>query len=191
MARGVSQRHFVGSATAASAADLDAFVARAMSGERFVYCSAPEPIRGEGWQHAGKLSADGLIVTSTERRQGGGWNYLAIRTAKKLKEQMAARTGSMDPALEAILRALKRAANFEKPCPTDSALAELAGLQTRDQAQWRIRKLVADGLIQSTVAYEGGVPFRVVTITATGKRTALPAKWAAFEAAAKNDKESG
>jgi hypothetical protein len=69
-------------------------------------------------------------------------------------------------------------------------LARQVGLSTRILAQNRVRRLIEVGLIESTVAHEGGVPRRVVTIVETGRRTKLPPKWAALEAAARNDSQA-
>jgi len=175
---------------------LDAFVRVAVAGNEFVYAEAPEPPRtAECWQHAAALAADGLITTHHRRRAGGGWQYFAMRTGRPLRGRAEAKQSVLDdPATELIFRELKRAANFERPCPSDEELKRKAGLSTRDQAQWRVRKLIDAGLVSSTVAYEGGVPTRVITIaegqlagSAGGKSTALPKKWAAAQQAARRD----
>jgi hypothetical protein len=160
----------------------------ASAGEEFVYCEAPSPIRGETWSRAGELATKGLILTLTRKRAGGGFVYFARRTSRPLgvkHDPVAAALA--DPATDAIFRALKRAANFGRPCPTDTELMRLAGLNMRQAAAWRVRRLIDLKLIQSTLAYEGGVPTRVVTIVATGKFTALPKKWAALQQAAELD----
>lgn len=172
---------FAGQQTLATVDDLDAFVRRAAPEQRFTYCEAPDLIRSETSARVNELAAEGLVRPHRTRRQGGGWEFYVVRTRKG----MAARPDPVSAALadaptDLIFRALKRAANLGMPCPTDTELARKAGLNSRDQAQWRVRKLIDLGLIQSTLAYEGGVPSRVVTIMATGKFTALPSKWAAL-----------
>jgi hypothetical protein len=99
-----------------------------------------------------------------------------------------------DRAIGAIYAELKRAAILGLPCPTDTELFRKAGLNTRDQAQWRVRKLIDLGLVSSTQAYEDGIPRRVITIApsrwagaAAGKFSALPKKWAALRSAAKSE----
>jgi hypothetical protein len=103
-----------------------------------------------------------------------------------------------DAATAAIFVQLKREANFSLPCSTDAALARLTGLNTRNQAQHRVQELIRAELIESQIAYEGGVQTRVVTIlagrhagSAAGKSTALPKKWAALKRAAERDALAG
>lgn len=183
-AGGVARPHrFSGHQTVATAEQLEAWALGAAKGERFTYCSAVDLIRGETTAKAAELYQRRLITTHQTRRAGGGFDWFAVRTGFVVKKAEAQR----DPARDAILAALKRAANFNQACPSDADLARIAGLATRDQAAWRVRKLVEAGAITSTVAYDGGVPFRVVTIAASGKRTALPPKWAAAVAAGGSD----
>jgi len=168
---------------------LDSWWRRASPGDEFIYCEALEPIRNdETWQRAGELARAGFLRTHERLRAGGGKQYFVVRTSKRVEKQLNPVEACLaDPATDAILRALKRAANLGMPCPSDAELARAAGLNTRDQAQWRVRKLVDVGLISSTLAYEGGVPSRVVTIAASGKFTALPRKWAELQRAAERD----
>lgn len=184
---------FTGHQLIASVGDLDAFVRRAASGERFTYCEAPDLIRSEASVRVSALADDGLVSPHRTRRAGGGFTFFVVRTGKPLPTAQSPQAKALaDPATDLIFRAIKRAANFCQFCPTDTESAKLAGLGSRDQAQWRVRKLIDTGLIRSTVAVENGVPVRVVTVCASphagasaGKRTRLPPKWAALEAATK------
>jgi hypothetical protein len=174
---------------------LNAWMRRAAAGEEFVYCEAPSPIRDETWLRAGELSRDGYVLTLSRRRAGGGYVYFARRTGKAIARAIDPVEAALaEAATDIIFRALKRAANFELPCPSDAELARRAGLTIRQQAQQRVRKLIDLGLVESTLAYEGGVPSRVVRIcagahagSAAGKSTALPKKWAALQRAAERD----
>ena len=127
---------------------------------------------------------------STPRRAGGGYDFTAVRSGLKPTRRSVQQIALDEPATEAIFRALKRAANMRQPCPSLGDLARALaaeGLElTRDQVQARIRKLADSGLIRSEVLVEDGVPQRVVTIAATGRRTALPPRWAALERAVKS-----
>lgn len=199
MARAAPQ--FVGSQRLLTVAEVDCFVRRAAKGERFVYCEALSLPAGPTAAHVRELARRGIVLTLQERRAGGGTNYLIQRTGFVLSggnnSAGSGRVGvrpdpggrNADPALDIIRRRITRAANFGLKCPSDAELAvevraELnLDIFTRDQAQARIRKLVDKGIIHSTVATEGGVPTRVVTVLASGKRTALPPKWAALERA--------
>lgn len=179
---------FSGPQKLATVDDLDAFVRRAGPEDSFTYCEAPDLIRSETSARVTELAGEGLVRPHRRRREGGGWEFYVVRTRKGLPVKTDPVAAALaEPSTDLIFRALKRAANFGKPCPSDADLARLAGLGMRQQAQQRVRKLIDVGLIESTVAYEGGVPSRVVTIVATGKQTELPGKWRALQQAAERE----
>lgn len=173
--------------------ELEQFVARSVRGAELVYCEAPDLIRGATADKVRELTQAGYLTPHNRRRAGGGLEFFVRRTAR------VHRRGPPPPIISGIdarangciLRALKRAANLDMPCPTLNDLVKALaadGLQlTRNQVQARILKLVDAGTIRSTVLYDSGVQVRVVTIVATGKRTALPPKWALAERAARAD----
>lgn len=173
---------FIGSQRVASPAELTSFVARASAGERFVYCEAPCLIRGETSVLASAMQQQGLVMLVQPRRPGGGFDFIAVRTGLRAGRRSPAAEALGERATEAVFRALKRAANLARRCPTQSELAkslEVEGIEiTTDQVKARIRKLVDAKLIESRVVFENGVQMRVVRIVATGKQTALPPKWA-------------
>lgn len=175
---------------------LETWLRRANAGDEFIYCEARAPIRTETWYRAGELARDGLIRTHERKRAGGGKVYFAVRTRKVLpsaKDDPVA-TALADPITDTIFRALKRAANMAQACPTDSELMRMTGLDQRQQAGWRVRRLVKVGLIKSMQVYESHVPARVVEILPTkhagaagGKCTAFPKKWRDLREAAERE----
>jgi hypothetical protein len=185
-AKPTEARSFIGPQKLVLADALDAFVRQAEPRARLVYCEAPEPMYGETWSRVTDWARLGFVTPLTEKRAGGGRCYIVERTRKRFtREQSPQDKALADPATDTIFRELKRAANFQQPCPSDAELARRAGLSSRHAAQFRFRQLISAGLIESTLAYEGGVPSRVVTIavgpmagSAGGKFTALPKKWA-------------
>jgi hypothetical protein len=188
-------KFYVGAIVAQPAQAIDMFVHTAAAGNEFVYCEAPSPQYGEGWTRAGELARQGLVRAHERRRQGGGRQWYLVRTTKPLPREQSPQDKVLgDRATAAIFVALKRAANLGQPCPSDAELMRSCGLNSRAQAQWRMRELIRVDLITSTLAYEGGVPTRVVTIvetrhagTAAAKFTALPKKWAALKQAAERE----
>jgi hypothetical protein len=186
---------FVGPQKLATVDDLDAFVRRAGPEESFVWCEALEQIASLTKARVTELIADGLVRNHALKRAGGGYEFTVFRTGKRLAAKGDPVTAALsDPATDVIFRALKRAANLGLPCPTDTDLMRTAGLAIRQSAQQRVRKLIELKLIQSTVAYEGGVRTRVVTIaagpcagSAGGKTTRLPPRWAAMAKAAQRE----
>jgi hypothetical protein len=74
--------------------------------------------------------------TSPDLRQprvGNGFAYI-VRKRPGAGAGASVSIEEADAATDAILRALKRAANFGQKCPTNLELARTAGLATRDQA---------------------------------------------------------
>jgi hypothetical protein len=174
-AKGASRAHFVGHQQIATGAAIDAWVRRAKSGDRFTYCEAPEPMRFDAWLRAPELEQQGLVHLRQERREGGGYRWFVVRTAKAMQApQSAAEKALADEATARIHADVCQAASQGRFCPSDAELARRAGLFSRDQAQWRVRRLVDAGVIKSELIYRAGVPTRVVTILATGKSTARP-----------------
>jgi hypothetical protein len=187
---------FVGVEGCAAIQALEAWWRAAPAGGEFVYCEALEPIRThETWRRAGDLARNGFVRTHERQRAGGGKQYFAVRTSKRLEPVLdPAEAALADPQTDAIYRALKRAANFGQACQTDSDLARLVGFTHRQQVQWRFRRLIDAGLIKSEQVYDGGVPSRVVTICASrhagsagGKATAMPRRWKAAQEAAERE----
>jgi hypothetical protein len=175
---------------------LDAWWRTAGPGDEFIYCEAIEPIRNdETWRRAGELAREGFLRTHERLRAGGGKQYYAVRTSKRFERQADPIEAALaDPATDLIFRALKRAANLGLACPSDTDLARAAGLDQRQKAQWRVRRLIDLELISSEVVYDSGVPSRVVTIVAGkhagpagNKFTALPKKWAELQRSAARD----
>lgn len=183
-ARGATNQLFTGLQSIVSLEALEAFVRDAKPDEQFTYCEAPQLIPSETSRRVREMAQEGLVRPHQTRRAGGGFIFFVVRT--RYRPPAASTPGQAaltDRFTAAIYEELKQAADKARRCPSDAELARRAGLASRDQAQWRIRKLVEAGLIRSELAYEGGVPTRVVTIAASKKRTALPQGWAAAEQA--------
>lgn len=125
--------------------------------------------------------AEADFVDLVRKRRDGKWIYIAQRRSRAFD---AARLdyrpsrGAVRPSGKmrgrsverALLRILTRAARLGLPCPGNAALAVMLGLPGAVSASYRMRRLVAAGLI----AVEQADPARprVVTICATGARTA-------------------
>lgn len=182
-----SRRFFVGVQSVATVESLNAFVRSAKALDEFVYCAALDPIRGETWSRVGELVQQGLVRSHQRKRQGGGSEWFVVRTAKKPRREPTPQEAVLDDGkTKAMFDILCRAANMGDECPSDAELGRKVGIE-RSQASWRFKRLVLVELVESQVVYEDGVPRRVVTIVKTGKRTALPPKWRALEAAAARD----
>lgn len=140
---------------------MQAWLNNAVEGERYIYCIGERPI-GKAAELARTFQEQGVVRLHHVRNGVRLFDYLMVRTAQALPDLNAPEP--LDEAAEAILRAMRRAVNFRLPCPSDAELARIAGLATRDQAQWRVRKLVRAGRCQTQQVTEDGVTTRIVTI---------------------------
>ena len=161
----------------------------ASSGERFTYCVGDRVQAGAAANLARSLQAEGLVRLHSPRNAAGLFDYLMVRTGKPLPDP--SQPEPLDDASEAILRAMKRAVNLWMPCPSDAELAKLAGLETRDQAQWRVTKLRRAGLIETLQVTEDGSTTRVVSIRCADgsvKSSLPPPKMLAAQLAMKSER---
>lgn len=159
-----------------SVADLDGFVRSAEKNAEFIYCRASAPPRDSAtWKRAGELARDGLVTTHSKRICGVVHDYIVMRTARPVPPPASeAELALSDRANALIYDVMVGAAEQGLPCPSTSALAQVADLASRDAAQYRVRRLIDAGLIESELVYCNRVATRVVTIVATGNRTAEP-----------------
>jgi len=114
------------------------------------------------------------------RAGDGRFNYVIQKRSSSMetRAERVRDAEAEDEALDAIFRALKRAANMGLPAPSNTELARSAGLATRDQAAWRVAKLIQKGLIRSMSVTSGPqAGARVITIVSSGRRTAAPESW--------------
>ncbi|WP_294195882.1 hypothetical protein [uncultured Sphingomonas sp.] len=124
------------------------------------------------WDAAAAADRDGLVRLHHKRRDGGGWNYVAVRADPPIvvgrKAPPRSAIDDEDPT-EIVFRALKRAANFGQPCPTNADLARAAGLRDAVAASYRVRLLRQAKRI--VIDEQGPGQPRIVTIVGTGKST--------------------
>ena len=142
---------------------LERWLAIAEPGSSIVYYSGYSLPRGsKAIAYLRALSDAGEINFCQRRRDGGGGSdYVAQRCGEPVPDPAGFGTNAeffkprrrerdddaQFAAQEAILRQLRRAANFGLVCPSNSELARLAGLGTRNQAAYQIRKLQEDAQI--------------------------------------------
>ncbi|MGT2514778.1 hypothetical protein ACVOMT_11570 [Sphingomonas panni] len=171
-------------AVVADAERIVAWLLCAKQGDEFVYATrCGLPPASPGAKAAREAQALGL-VTLFQRAVPGRKerNYVARRTAKP----MPVLTTTPSPAaandvpqvdeearaVSAVLNLLRRAAKFQRPCPTDFALARRAGV-ARDDIKRVMDLLSTMGLIR--VQRAPAPTLRQVTIVGTGHRTGLVA----------------
>lgn len=157
-----------------SVAEFEHWLATAPIGAQFVYAWGPVPQRRrEVWAHAAEAGREGVIRLHHRRRGDGGWDYVAVRAVPPIiaaKAAPATAVGDDDHPAQKMLRALRRAANFKRPCPSNAELARECGLPDAAAASYRVRQLRDLGFI--VVSEQGpGLP-RVVKIVSSGNVTA-------------------
>ena len=167
--------------TAITVAELDRWVAGADTGERLIFAQGETPPRDAPvWEHARGLQTDGVVRLHHVRGDGRQWQYIAIRQPPRVRDDPpptpVVASSDPDDATEAVMRALRRAVNFERPCPSNVELARVCGLLDARgapdpaKASYRLRLLRDTGRIK-LVDYGPKLP-RVVTIVASGRSSA-------------------
>lgn len=155
--------------------ELDGWVERAAPGEVLVYMRGPRPIHGETLERVRVLAAEGRIEQLPQRRAEGCFGYehrISRRLDPAVAKAMAGKP-DFDGASKIIFEALQRCVERGRRAYSNRELARIAGLATRAQAAWRVRKLEESGRLATSTEMTAEGPWRVVTI---GKRsTARPA----------------
>lgn len=160
----------------AAPAELRSWARQALAGECIDYAEGPWVPDGPTKAEVTALQREG-IATPHQRRTAAGVAvyYLKLRppSPKPAAQRGAAAPAPvLDEGQAAVLEALVAAARAGARCPSDRALAETAGLGSRHQASWRVRKLAEAGLIGIETQSGPDGPWRVVIVG--GCRTAGP-----------------
>jgi len=164
-----------------SAEALQAWADAARPGERRTYARAPSmglPRHEAGVRIARQLFDDGLVTLVQQRINAEVTDYIAVRLDRNGRPAPQLRLAQPVPPMPAsdeaamMMAILRRIAAAKRVCPTNRELGRMVGGLTPDQAAYLLRKLVTAGRIRIDSYDRGG---RVITITATGKRTARPA----------------
>ncbi len=143
----------------------------AKPGESFVYCSGLSSVPPGPTKEKVIELRDKGVVRPAARKVDGSWEHSIVKRG----EQPRPIAPAPDPATDEIYEALVRAADRGRQCYSDTDLARIAGLATRDQAQWRVKALIKANRIRSRVMRgPDGKPWRIVTIAASGRSTRRP-----------------
>ncbi|MPT48275.1 MAG: hypothetical protein E2598_07605 [Sphingobium sp.] len=157
-----------------------AWAEKAAKGETLAYARAYDRAPDDALVMPRSLSDAGLVEL-VRRRRDGHWAYIAQRTAMPFDParinrrasrgcvRLAGR-GSAQAMDRALMRILGRCVRLEQPCPSNAALAVMLGLTGEIAASYRMRRLVAQGLIE--VEQPDPRAGRIITILSSGARTA-------------------
>lgn len=151
----------------------------ARPGETLTYASG-DHAPAEALAAARRL-ADAELVDLVGKRRDGKWIYIAQRRSRAFdagRIDYRPSRGAVRPSEKsraravdrALLRLLSRTARLGLVCPGNAALAVMLGLSGALAASYRMRRLVAAGVI--AVEHADPTRPRIVTILATGARTA-------------------
>ncbi len=157
----------------AAVEELSCWLLSARPGDRFVYATGPAMLPGPTQALIADLLEAERVRTHQRPAAGGGGreHFLVLREPPRAPIEPAPAPPA-DPAIETIFAALRRCARAGKRAYSDLALARIAGLATRNQAAWRVRRLAeAKRIAIETVPGPDG-PWRIVTIG--GHATAAP-----------------
>lgn len=169
----------------ASVARIDAWMAIARAGDRFVYASrATLPRVCPGAVRMRELAARKLVHLFRPRSTIDRtiFNYMAVRSSvptaltKPLRPQLTIAAAPLADgeaaAIDALLPVLERFAGQGRPCPTDKQLAERAGLAP-DAVAPTLEAMVASHLIR--IQGVRAPTYRRILILSTGAITGLAA----------------
>lgn len=158
-------------------AQIEEWFARAKSGDQMIYARGPmlDP-RHEVPRLVRDWIATGEVNPKQRRDDGGaGSIYWVERCRPDVRSDGVKRIAVDDDYRETadgkIFLTLVRAANLGMPCPSNAALAEIAGLRDADAARYRLRLLAEQGRIEIKLSGPGR-SFRRVRIVETGRWTA-------------------
>jgi hypothetical protein len=127
------------------------------------------------------LTDAGLIDIARRRIGEGRFSFEVQRRSRRYVAAVPARKAPAAPrggmharragtVERRVLKLLLTAATKGLPCPTNASIARAVGLRDAVAASYRLRRLVARGLIRVTVPDDPRL-HRVVTIVASGKAT--------------------
>jgi len=154
--------------------EFEAWMQRATVGSDIVYATGPAmPRMSATCALVGEYGRAGLLHPF-KRTCAGGFQYIARRIRRTVVDAapvaaVAAAPGAVDDVEARLLRLLKRTANFALPCPTNAEIAVALDLKDEAAASYRMRKLVAAGLI--SILDHGPNRRRIVTIAGTSFKT--------------------
>jgi hypothetical protein len=156
------------------------WVLGAKAGDTLVYAKAQSlhSLRhSTGIKAINEMFDAGLITLTSRKLSPGFYSYIAQRLKTPSRPAPSARLAQrvVDPDsddLASLMQILRRFAARHRPCPTNRELGQMIGGLNPDQAAYLLRKAQSRGRIRIDATNYGQ---RVVTITASGKRTARPA----------------
>ncbi|MDE0878549.1 MAG: hypothetical protein OSB00_07770 [Sphingomonas bacterium] len=145
---------------------IEDWLASASIGDELVYAWGAVPPRTlAAWSRARDLFEEREVRLHDRLRPGGRTReWYLVKRRVDVGEQpvaVAAVTDAEETGEAAVLRILRRAVNFSKPCPTNAEIGAQCGLTTR-QAAHRVEKLVKARAV--TLEDRGPGQRRVLTI---------------------------
>lgn len=158
---------------------IRSWVADAAPGSQIVYARGAALPSGAGVDLVRALAQAGTVAP-VRRRAPHGFDFIAQRTRSPFALNAAiarisrgpvrrARKASTKTECRALYRLIKKAAAEGRPCPTNAELARSIGLKDADAARFRLRRIVAEGLVEFTD--HGPNERRVARIIETGAVT--------------------
>ena len=146
----------------------------AAPGERIVYAGGNRLVRTPGVEAMTQAADEGEVILNWRPGPNRIGEWLATRRATPVKVPATERLKSPkllddeDSEHGRVLKLLKRVALGERPCPSNREIAQMARLNSPDQAAYQLRKLIMAKAIRVDTDTHG---YRVVTILGTGRKT--------------------
>jgi hypothetical protein len=162
-----------------SAAQVRDWAATAQAGDTFVYARERHLSRNSEGAAAVRSLCGAGFATAYQKPAGGGISEYVVHRLKPRRGSVGRDpqrpASTMDGDMVRLLRVLRACVQADKPepCPANRELAKRANLGNADRASYVLKKLIAIEAIAVEIVNKA-TGERVVTIVATGARTAVP-----------------
>lgn len=155
-------------------ASLESWLASAEPGDELVFADGfASPHDAPAWKESIRLVGEGEVRVHHRRISARRIQHFMVRRTPEIAAAVAPLSAPIadddDPSIR-VLRAVRRWVNFRRPCPSNAEIARECGLPNPAAASYRLRCLVAAGIV--SIEDQGPMRPRIVTIVATGKSTA-------------------
>lgn len=152
---------------------IEAWAAQARPGDELVYAHIPRlPHRSAAAARVRAMEEKKLVLLYQRAAEPGTFDYVArARARRPSAPPPVARiaTPMLDGDGARVLQAIRFHAARGLPCPSNAAIARIAGLRDRMQASHAVAKLAKLGFVTVEMV---GPSDRIITIVGSGERTA-------------------
>lgn len=131
------------------AAVLERWCAQAKPGETKLYATGPVlPRTSATVMLAREYAEAGLVHLKQKKCDGHGYEFLAERASAAGRVAALQRVRLVDDATDALRTELTRCADWQRPLPTNTALAKLCELAHANAVKYRLKRILNEGVFR-------------------------------------------